>query len=134
MHTEKQKKSGFTLVELMVVAIIVAILAAVAIPLMSGNKERAIATEGQAGCSTIATALKLAYVENGSVATNSTVTGLPSISDGDLDGTYYDHDDYSITPTDIKNFTVKATASRTEASGVDVTMSVSEGKATWTID
>lgn len=131
---KRNKKSGFTLVELMVVAIIVAILAAVAIPLMSGNKERAIATEGQAGCSTIATALKLAYVENGSVATNATVTGLPGIVDGDLDGTYYDHDDYAIQPTDIKNFTVSATASRTEAQGVDVTMTVTDGKAAWTIN
>ena len=39
------RKAGFTLVELMVVAIIVAILAAVSIPLMSGNKRRAAATE-----------------------------------------------------------------------------------------
>ena len=37
MNTKKNKK-GFTLVELMIVAIIVAILAAVVIPLMAGSR------------------------------------------------------------------------------------------------
>ena len=51
-------RAGFTLVELMVVAVIVAILAAVAIPLMSANKTRAMATEAEAGCGTIRTAFR----------------------------------------------------------------------------
>ena len=89
------KKSGFTLVELMVVAIIVAILAAVAVPLMSGNTERAAATEAQAACGTIATAQRLARVETGSYQAGD-VFDLPGLNAGDLNGTYFSDNSYSM--------------------------------------
>ncbi len=60
------RKSGFTLVELMIVAAIIAILAAIIIPLLANNRERAIAAEGQNLCGTIATSAKVYYAENGS--------------------------------------------------------------------
>ena len=55
------KRKGFTLIELMIVILIVAILAAVAVPLLTAQIEKAKWAEAQAGCGTIATALK-AYV------------------------------------------------------------------------
>ena len=61
----KNKKSGFTLVELMIVAVIVAILAAVAIPLTTANKKRAMATEAEAALGTIRSALRAMYVQTG---------------------------------------------------------------------
>ena len=45
----KRGQAAFTLIELLVVVIIVAILAAVGIPLLSGNIERARASEADAG-------------------------------------------------------------------------------------
>ena len=54
-------KKGFTLVELMVVILIVAILAAVAIPIMRGRVDAAKWSEGKAMMGTIATAIR-AYV------------------------------------------------------------------------
>lgn len=51
-------KKGFTLVELMVVILIVAILAAIAIPIMRGRIDAAKWTEGKAMMGTIATALR----------------------------------------------------------------------------
>ncbi|MBT3296748.1 MAG: type II secretion system protein [Verrucomicrobia bacterium] len=100
----KRKREGFTLVELMVVAVIVAILAAVAIPLMSANKTRAMATEAEAGCGTIRTALRAMFAEtsnytvglNGSLGTAYAATALPGIGAGDLDGRYFDDGCYSV--------------------------------------
>ena len=65
MKHGKKSKDGFTLVELMVVAVIVAILAAVAIPLMSANKNRAIMTEAEAALGTIRSVLRAQYAETG---------------------------------------------------------------------
>ena len=49
----KMKKKGFTMVELLVVLVIVAILAAVAAPIYMGNVKRSIASEAVAAMSVI---------------------------------------------------------------------------------
>jgi type IV pilus assembly protein PilA len=130
MKTQKQKKAGFTLVELMVVAIIVAILAAVAIPMMSGNTENAIATEGQTGCSAVATQLRMYFVENG-VITTTKFADLTGIDADDLKGTYFDA--YEITSiTDKNTYTITATGlAGSKAAGKQVTMTVVDGATTW---
>lgn len=93
--TRKNSKGGFTLVELMVVAIIVAILAAVAIPLMSGNKKRAMATEAESALGTLRTQLRVMYAETGTYATNNNsmkvtyVWDVPGVNQSDLAGKYW---------------------------------------------
>jgi type IV pilus assembly protein PilA len=135
MKMKNQRKAGFTLVELMVVAIIVAILAAVAIPLMSGNKNRAIATEAQAGCSTVASALKVYWAEHGSAksAAIADVTTLPGINTGDLVGKYFNDSSYSVSGwTGSGTYTIKAVGKTgTDADGGTVTMTVTAGDAVW---
>ncbi|MEI6564800.1 MAG: prepilin-type N-terminal cleavage/methylation domain-containing protein [bacterium] len=116
-------KAGFTLIELMVVAIIVAILAAVAIPLMSANKKRAYATEAQAGCSAIKTALRVMQADSGmpvlsSVVPNGNVKGINA---GDLDGTYFLTSDYKVTST-TTNFIIVVTGTKAVVSGETLTM------------
>jgi prepilin-type N-terminal cleavage/methylation domain-containing protein len=128
MNTRKQKKSGFTLVELMVVAIIVAILAAVAIPLMTGNKDRAMATEGQAGCTTIATQLRMHWAEFGNYDGVAVPTDLAGIKPGDLTGTYYET--YQIAPVDGQNYVITAVG-KDDAAGKNVVMNVVAGEADW---
>ena len=103
---KKITKKKFTLVELMVVAIIVAILAAVAIPLMSGNVQRAIATEATAALGMIRSNLRAMYAETGDYTTPPSGTAfndgdlvagnVPDILAEDLDGHYFSHDCYEI--------------------------------------
>jgi prepilin-type N-terminal cleavage/methylation domain-containing protein len=96
MKKQVSKKSGFTLIELMVVVIIVGILAAVAIPMMSANKRKSVGSEAVAALGTLNTANKLYKVATGAYATDvaSLVSGGYIESD-DLDGTYFTYANYS---------------------------------------
>ena len=125
------KKSGFTLVELMVVAIIVAILAAVAIPLMSANKTRAAATEAEAGLGTMRSALRAMYAEtdsyivrpDGSALGTGSATNIPGLRTGDLAGKYFQQGNYSITAIAAGTYTLQATGSTNPlVSGVTITL------------
>lgn len=130
MKTNK-RKAGFTLVELMVVAIIVAILAAVAIPLMSGNKLRAAATEGQAGISTIYTAERVYKAENDTYvnAPSPVDTTLPGINPGDLEGKYFTHASYSVDGAGTDSMTIKTSASKVAGIAGTLQLQVSPGGA-----
>ena len=91
-------RKGFTLVELIVVILIVAILAAVAIPIMRGRIDAAKWSEGKAMMGTIATAVRAYCAEWDGQPTEENpqldLTTLDMIDDlgfrsGDLNGTYF---------------------------------------------
>ena len=118
MQRNKKNKAGFTLVELMVVAVIVAILAAVAIPLMSANKKRAIMTEAEAGLGTIRSTLRAQYAETGAydedingdpINNGAPATDLQGIGDEDLDGRWWSQECYEITTVGPSNYVLTAT-------------------------
>lgn len=147
-------RKGFTLIELMVVAIIVAILAVVAIPLMRGNTERAIATECESALGSIRSAMRAYYAEHGNYSLpgvgtsyeaviqsgssmvpgfNPRVTGKP----GDLDGTYFSEDCYEIQVPTADTFDARCvwgssdntstfTPRAADAAGTDNTTSINE--------
>ena len=99
----RKNSAAFTLIELLVVVIIVAILAAVGVPLLAGNIERAKGTEAEAGLGTIRTAMRSFFAEHGTYAgaTMSNI-GLKLRADGapvgDLDGHFYSEEAYSVIP------------------------------------
>ncbi|NQU40785.1 MAG: type II secretion system protein [Lentisphaerae bacterium] len=143
----RSKRDGFTLVELMVVAVIVAILAAVAIPLMSANKTRAMATEAEAGCGTIRTAMRAMFAEtsaynkdlNGTAITAGALAStLPGIGATDLDGRFFDNPCYKISAVGTTTYTITCTGAdsgapqKADVAGVTVTLD-DAGKITKTL-
>jgi len=124
------RRAGFTLVELMVVAIIVAILAAVAIPLMSGNKKRAIGTEAESAMGMIRTQLRIMFAEtsdytkkpNGTTLGIGSVTNIPGVAANDIQGRYWDSSCYEITAIAANSFTLRALGVTNDVAGLTITM------------
>ncbi len=71
------KKSGFTIVELLIVIVVIGILAVIAIVSYSGIKQRAIISSLQSDLSSSATALKLYNVEHGTYPQSIDGSGCP---------------------------------------------------------
>jgi len=99
-----RRNKGFTLIELMVVILIVAILAAVLVPLISGRVNDAKWSEGKAGAGTVATALRAWCVERGMVATQTDLGANAAarmaalgFKDIDLKGKYFAVGNYDVT-------------------------------------
>lgn len=96
----KSKHAGFTLIELMVVILIVAVLASVAVPMMRGRIDRSKWTEANAAAGAIRTAVKVYFVETGDTVTgnlsNVAVQQALDMQDADLTGAYFVPSDYVI--------------------------------------
>jgi prepilin-type N-terminal cleavage/methylation domain-containing protein len=110
---------GFTLVELMIVVVIVAILALVAIPLYSSNVTAARMSEAVAGAGTIRSAARTYLGTHGGVF-GATVPTLTDIGFGatDLDGKFVAQSDYKFTPTaSSANFKITYTPSAKMSGG-----------------
>jgi len=129
---KRKNRAGFTLVELMVVAIIVAILSAVTIPLMTGNKKRAMASEGEAALGTMRTALRAMYAETqrynrtaneSDLTAGMSATNIPGIAPGDLNGRYFGEGNYSIGAIGVNTYTLQVQGTGTLAG---VTISLNE--------
>jgi len=114
---EKKLYAGFTLIELMVVIIIVAVLAAVAIPVYRGKIDAAKWSEGRAMAGTIATAIRAYHSEKGPDGTPPTTLGSGStglgFSPGDLTGSYFVDADFSFSVTSVDPLTYTITCTPT---------------------
>ncbi|MEN6426402.1 MAG: prepilin-type N-terminal cleavage/methylation domain-containing protein [Phycisphaerales bacterium] len=91
-----KSNKGFTMVELMVVVLIVGILAAVAVPLMSGRIDSSKWSEAKAAMGTIASAVRAYAAEKGTFATTPSLSDI-GISNNELDGTYFTYGAYVLT-------------------------------------
>ena len=118
-----KSKKGFTLIELMVVILIVAILAAVAIPILRGRIDAAKWSEGKAMMGSIATSVRAYAAEKGTAADVSGLDGAFAVWGADLgflaadfDGTYFDSSNFTLADctyapaTGVITFTVTASA------------------------
>ena len=103
------RRGAFTLVELMIVVVIVAILAMVAVPIYRGNVTAAKMSEGIAGCGTIRTAARVYIALHSSLPANADIEDDLGILPADMDGKYFDYDDYTFTTEGGTDYTIKAT-------------------------
>ena len=91
------KRTGFTMIELMVVVLIIAVLAAILIPFMTARLEAARWSEGKAGCGTLATAIRAVWAEMGEEDWVAATAPSTYLTEGDLRGKYFSIGDYTIT-------------------------------------
>lgn len=118
MKIKKSKKSGFTLVELMVVAIIIAILVVVAIPRMSGFKKPAMGSEAKICIGVIKSAARVYLTETGAYPVD--LAAITSIAASDLDGQYFDYDDYGFTSGSSNTYKIVCNGDAESGRGPDV--------------
>jgi type IV pilus assembly protein PilE len=122
---------GFTLVELMVVAVIVAVLASVAVPLMGGGRKRAMVSEAQAALGMARSCLRAMYAEtrdysrtpNGdTLSAGDPMTSIPGVSTGSLAGKYFSESDYTIQEISTRTYVLKCQGSAGDVAGVVITL------------
>ena len=99
----KTNRNAFTLVELMVVVLIVAVLASITAPLLTGRIEAARWSEANAGAGTIRTAVRAYFSEKPLQAQTLTGTldtpalqAVLGFNSQDLSGNYFAPGDYNI--------------------------------------
>lgn len=116
----KNRKSGFTMVELMVVVIIVAILSAVAVPLYTGYIKNSRKSEATARLGAILTAAKSYNQENSGWPASSSASGFY----GDFTGS--DHFTYAQTSTATTGrYTARATGNAIDGITTSMTVTIS---------
>jgi len=110
----RSNNSGFSLVELMIVIVIIGVLAAVAVPIYNNNVRKAKMSEADAALGSIRTQLRVYYGENGSypVASDQYVitADWADVRTGELTGTYFTDSSYTYTSTDGSDYTITCAA------------------------
>ena len=107
-----KKEIGFTLAELLVVLLIVAIFAALGLPGLAKTKESAIGREAQANLKLIAAAEKIYRMETGLYDAETNVSGVNSSLRLSIPSSSTKNWDYAVTAS---TDTFTATATRTTA-------------------
>ena len=118
-----RNQKGFTLVELMIVVVIVGILAAVAIPMYTGQIKKARASEAEATLGSIRSSLRVMYAENREYP-DAPTSGYPwdivgiGIDSTDLVGKNFAATEYQYASTHNDSFTVTVTGTAAAVSGI----------------
>ncbi len=92
---------GFSLLELMVVIVIIAVLSAIAIPIYGSSVKKARRAEADASLGTIRTQLRIYYAEYAEYPDGTEATVIDAdwshFREGELNGSYFSDESYSYT-------------------------------------
>jgi prepilin-type N-terminal cleavage/methylation domain-containing protein len=95
---EKRSLTGFSLVELMIVILIISVLAAVAVPIYRGSIQKAVRAEGEAALGSIRNEVRAYYGEWGVYPTEDLgqimTQDWHNIQSGELDGNNFTENSY----------------------------------------
>lgn len=105
-----QQNEGFTLIELMVVILIVAILAGVSIPLIRGRIDSAKWSEGKAIMGVIATSIRAHVSEKGAAYSKRPSMSQLGFTAGDLGGAYFKAENFTWSVSGYDPIAFKITA------------------------
>jgi prepilin-type N-terminal cleavage/methylation domain-containing protein len=133
----RNRYAGFTILEVMVVVFIVAMLAAVAVPMLQGRANSAKWSEGKAGAGTVMTALRTYVADSGvhAKAAPDLVADL-GFTATDLKGTYFQQGNYVVSdvtydPANGLSATITVNAP-TDITPSQKVLTIVNNVATWT--
>ena len=106
----RNEESGFTLVELLVVMLILGILAAIAIPAFFSQRDKGYDSDAKANARTVQTALETYAMDNGGRYTGATMTDLAAIEGTINNMTGTGGGSVSIGTPGADNYTIVATS------------------------
>jgi type IV pilus assembly protein PilA len=132
LRVRAQGESGFTLVELLVVMLILGLLAAIAIPSFFNQRDKAKDADAKAGVRTAQTAIETYATDHGGAYTGANNTAGDPDSLQEIENTLNDVDLTSVTPgTPVGGYTVGVTSE----TGTEFTIArASNGTVTYDCD
>ncbi|NOZ08019.1 MAG: prepilin-type N-terminal cleavage/methylation domain-containing protein [FCB group bacterium] len=100
----RPEQSGFSIVELMIVLVIIALLTSIGVPIYTSNMKKVRMSEANVSLASIRDRLRVFYVENegdGYPVSETETTVFDAwwskVKDGELQGSYFDQEDYTYT-------------------------------------
>ena len=138
-----KSRRGFTLIELMVVILIVAVLAAVLVPLLRARIDAAKWSEARAGVGNIASGLRAYWAEHQDGYADGTYTIMPGLADvvqlrggaitvGDLDAKYFTQEAYVLSGVSANADGIAFTITVTAASSTRTNKPIKPATVTFT--
>ena len=120
-----QNQNGFTLIELMVVAVILAIISAIAVPIYIGYKKEAMTQEAYESLTQIADVC----IGKATKAKEMNQTGDPTVS-ALVSGQYFDYDAAPTCTLATSTFTATGKSTSSAVAGKTLIVTVTMGDAT----
>jgi type IV pilus assembly protein PilE len=121
---EMKNKSGFTLLEVIIVIIIVGVLASLALPRFFSTVEYSKSTEALAAIATVRQSMERCYLQSNSTFVGCILTGLDVSNPGTTPGSHFT---YGISGQSTAGYIITATRNSYDGGDSSSTITVTQG-------